>query len=203
MNRVIDNFLPRWHEVRSFADSASYKDVINPVDSVVYPGICTDVSTSVKHELVNRLSAVHGQSVALRTVFFRLSLKGNVAPHQAHTDSTMGQFSMMLYMNHDKDAQGGTSLIRHKATGITSDEGLSEFGQRIWLRDTNKYDAWTIYKTVQMRPNRAFIFDSRLMHRAEPVQGFGYNNKSGRLVLTAFYDLGEPDAYQIRDSKRL
>lgn len=198
MNRVIDNFLPNWSELRAYCDSASYDDIVNPVDGVTYPGICVDVPTEVKHELSKRLAVVHGNNVELRTVFFRLSPKGTVAPHQAHTDSTMGQYSMMLYMNHDRDAEGGTSLVRHKATGITSDENLSEFGQRIWLRDTNDYDKWSIYKLVGMRPNRAFVFDSRLMHRAEPVQGFGFSKKNARLVLTAFYDLGESDAYSIR-----
>lgn len=200
MNRVIDNFLPDWKGLRTYADTADYRDVVNPVDGVVYPGICVEVPTETKHEIAKRLGTVHGQSVALKTVFFRLSPKGTVAPHQAHTDSTMGQFSMMLYMNHDRDATGGTSLLRHRLTGIENDRRLTQQQAVLWELDTNVYSAWSITKMVAMRPNRAFIFDSHLFHRAEPVQGFGYNKKNARLVLTAFYDLGESDAYSIRDS---
>lgn len=192
MIRVIDNFLPNWRELRDVLDNVRYADVVNPVDSVVYPGITTEIPQQVVAEIHKRLSAIHSEAVDLRTTFARLSHKGVEAPHQAHTDSSMGQYSFMLYMNRQEHAQGGTSLVRHKATGMDTDLNLSEAGHKIWLRDTNKTDAWSITKMVAMQPNRAFIFPSYMMHRAEPVTGFGHTAKNGRLVLTVFYNiLGE------------
>ncbi len=180
---VIDNFLPHWSDLRAYADTATYADVVNPVDGVAYPGICRDIPEYVTEAIQQRLGKIN-----IKALFMRLSLAGVIAPHQAHTDSTMGQFSLMLYMNQAKDSTGGTSLVRHIDTGIESDVGLTETGRRIWLRDTNRPQKWSVTKLAWMQPNRAFIFPAHLMHRAEPVGGFGTNSKNGRLVLTAFFD---------------
>lgn len=186
---IVDNFLPSWKLLREYLDSAPFADVVNPVDSVRYPGICTVLPDTIKVEVPKRLAEIHGQPVKINALFMRLSLKGVDAPHQAHTDSTMGQRSLMLYMNRFEHCVGGTSLVRHLATGMESDIALTPYLQRVWLRDTNRPTAWSIVSMAHMEPNRAFLFDSRLMHRAEPVGGFGTNKKNGRLVLTAFYDL--------------
>jgi hypothetical protein len=180
---VIDNFTPNWNSLRAYADSATYADVVNPVDGVAYPGICRDLPAYVTDDIKARLGSIN-----IKALFMRLSLKGVKAPHQAHTDSTMGNYSLMLYMNREKDSTGGTSLVRHIETGIESDIGLTEARRRIWLRDTNRAEKWSVTKLAWMQPNRAFIFPAHMMHRAEPVGGFGNNSKNGRLVLTAFFD---------------
>lgn len=198
---IADNFLSHWDEVRSYADAARYADVINPVDGVLYPGICAEVPTGTKAEIQNGLAEIHGEYVDLRTVFFRLSLRGVQAPHQAHTDSTMGQWSCMVYMNRATHCEGGTSLVTHRWHGMESDVGLDEAGLKVWQRDTNKPEAWSIREMAWMQPNRAFIFASHLMHRAEPVSGFGTNPKNGRLVLTAFYNVGDKRESSIRNRR--
>lgn len=187
--KTIDNFIDHWKELRDYADGAQYTDVVNPVDGVVYPGICSDIPDYAEKQVRNKLADIFDGPVTIKTMFMRLSLKGTKAPHQAHTDSTMGSQSLMLYMNRQEHSQGGTSLVSHKATGLYTDQALTDHGQYIWDRDTNKYDAWSIYKMAWMQPNRGFIFPAHLMHRAEPAEGFGTNKKNGRLVLTAFFDI--------------
>lgn len=186
---TIDGFIPHWNELRDYADRAHYADTVNPTDGVVYPGICAEIPISAKQAILNALSAVYGRTVTPNLMFMRLSPKGVKAPHQAHTDSTMGQYSMMLYMNRLEHSKGGTSLIQHKATGMQDDSNLSPLGERVWLRDTNDYGAWSITKLAHMQPNRAFIFPAKMFHRAEPVEGFGNNPKNARLVLTVFFNL--------------
>jgi hypothetical protein len=117
----------------------------------------------------------------------RLSLADVPVPHQAHTDTVMGDFSMMLYMNRAEHCQGGTSLVRH-VTGMDTDP-IDEESQKVWLRDTNIPEMWTPYTRCEMRTNRAFIFRANLMHRAEPLGGFGTDATNGRLVMTAFFNL--------------
>ena len=117
----------------------------------------------------------------------RLSPQFTVAPHQAHTDTLMGNFSLMLYLNRLEDCEGGTSFVIHKEALIDSSP-INDKQLKVWQRDTNTPEAWQIKDVSQMIPNRACIFDANLMHRAEPIGGFGDNSQNARLVLTAFYD---------------
>lgn len=174
---IIDDFLSAdvFNMLRKHCDTLSYAGVTNPVDGVLYPGISVDIPQAVR--------LYFGQP---KFLFMRLSLAGVPVPHQAHTDTLMGELSMMFYLNRQEHCQGGTSLVRHKATGMVSDPQTPE-EEVIWKRDTNKPAAWEIYEMAEMQPNRVVVFPAKLMHRAEPLGGFGNNAKNGRLVMTAFY----------------
>jgi hypothetical protein len=181
---IIDDFLPDFDGWREWADTAKYDPIENPVDGVVYPGICTAIPSFGTQQ---RLSLVMGTNVKVRTLFMRLSLEGIAVPHQAHTDAVMGEFSLMLYLNRAEHCRGGTSLVRH-VSGMDSHPTTPE-QVALWEQDTNAPDRWSIYSMAEMKPNRAFIFRSDLFHRAEPIGGFGAGPTNGRLVLTAFFDL--------------
>lgn len=181
---IIDDFLDDFAGWRAWADSLTYESIINPVDQVAYPGIFKDMPT---WGIEQRLSAVMRTPISLMSLFMRLSLEGIQVPHQAHTDTVMGEFSLMLYMNRPEDCRGGTSLVRH-ITGMDTDP-KDEEGQKLWQLDTSKPEMWTPYTLCEMKPNRAFIFRANLMHRAEPLGGFGTNASNGRLVMTAFFNL--------------
>jgi hypothetical protein len=177
MFEVIDDFLPAdiFTMLRNHCDKIPYAGITNPVDGVVYPDISIDIPNVVKQ--------FFGQP---KTLFMRLSLAGVKAPHQAHTDTSMGQQSLMLYLTRAQHCKGGTSLVEHKETGMRSDP-RDEEELNIWRRDTNNPKAWKVYEQADMVPNRVALFPANLMHRAEPVGGFGTNAENGRLVLTAFY----------------
>lgn len=181
---VIDHFLPDLQGWREWADTATYEDVVNPLDGVSYPGICKDVPA---YGTRKRLESVMGSAVRINTIFTRLSLAGVPVPHQAHTDAVMGQFSLMVYLNRAEHCRGGTSLVRH-VNGMDRNP-LDEEQRMTWERDTNIPEMWKPYSMCNMQPNRAFIFQADLMHRAEPIGGFGDSPENGRLVLTAFFDL--------------
>jgi len=177
MFEIIDDFLPQdiFTMLRERCDKLSYAGVENPVDKVVYPNISTDIPETVLQFL--------GKP---KTVFLRLSLAGVKAPHQAHTDTLMGNQSLMLYLTRAKYCKGGTSLVEHKSTGMRSDP-RNQVEEAIWKRDTNNPLAWRVYELADMVPNRVAFFPANLMHRAEPIGGFGTDAANGRLVLTAFY----------------
>lgn len=184
---VVDDFLSRYAALRAYADEADYQPLENPVDHVSYPGICTQIPTEIRVEIGGRLSAVMGASVAVHFMFMRLSLAGVPVPHQAHTDISMGPYSLMLYLNREAHCRGGTSLVRH-VTGMDRNPVNAE-QEALWRRDTNSPEQWTPYLLAEMRANRAFVFDASLFHRAEPIGGFGKDATDGRLVLTAFFSL--------------
>lgn len=173
---IIDDFLPDFAGWRAWADDCVYTDEINPVDGVTYPGICRDVPTWGTQQ---RLQGVLGTAVTINTCFSRLSLHRSHVPHWAHNDASMGQYSLMIYLNRPEHCRGGTGLVRHIETDSVE----------IAIADSNSPEMWDIYSTCEMKTNRAFIFRSDLMHAALPVGGFGHSPADGRLVMTAFFDL--------------
>lgn len=184
---IIDSFLDDFESFRSYCDGLDYDGIKNPDDNVFYDGVSIDIPDSVKTEVVEKVTEAMGKDIQVKALFLRLSTKSINAPHQAHTDSLMGNYSLMLYMNRLEDCEGGTSLVIHKRTGLCRTP-INKKQLKVWQEDTNNKNAWQISQIAEMIPNRAFIFDASLMHRAEPVGGFGDNGKNGRLVLTMFYD---------------
>lgn len=184
---VLDEFIDDFPRERVSADLATYGDYTNPWDGVVYPGINAAVPEHLADEIVGKVEAVMGFRIVPRAIFTRLSLKGSQPPHQAHTDASMGQYSLMLYLNRAEHCSGGTSLLRNRETGEERNP-VDAYGEQVWKRDTNNPVAWEKTLTCGMKPNRAFIFSADLYHRAEPIGGFGTTPQDGRLVLTMFFD---------------
>lgn len=171
---VIDNFFADYERVRREAIALDYQGEINPVDGVLYPNINTTIPCRDEVEALT----------AGGFMFLRLSPLGVKAPHQVHTDITMGKKTLLIYLC---EGEGGTSIVSHKETGMTENP-VNDFELSVWQRDHDKYDAWHIIEQADIKPNRAVIIPSHLYHRAEPIEGFGVNVNDGRLVLTCFYD---------------
>lgn len=176
---VLDDFLPDYDAFRASVNDLEFGDLVNPVDNVVYPNICTNIS--VRNEVEQRIKNLFGNHVNMRFLFMRLSLAGVYAPHQAHSDDSMGTVSLMLYLSEG----GETTFLRHKETGYERNPGTEDF-VKLWERDTNDPEAWEIHDRCVMKHNRACFFDADMLHRAEPVGGFGDSVENGRLVMTAF-----------------
>lgn len=185
---IEDDFLPDFSRARHWADNAVFADKQSPVDGVVYPGICADIPQWLRDDIEAGITRMTGRRPEVHHLFSRLSTEGMKAPHQAHTDSSMGGYSLMVYLNRPEDCRGGTALVRHKATGMDSNPE-SYLEELVWKRDTNKPDAWEETQRCEMKSNRGCVFPAERMHRAEPVGGYGTDSKHGRLVMTAFFSL--------------
>jgi hypothetical protein len=159
----------------------------NDVDSIFYPGVSDKIPEEIKREIQAKLEDLLGISVKMNFVFMRLSVSGVDCPHEVHTDASMGNLSLMLYLNRINDCLGGTSFVRHVETGATSNP-VNEKQMKVWKNDCNNFYAWQMVDCVEMFPNRGVIFDASKFHRALPVGGFGKDAKDGRLVLTVFFD---------------
>lgn len=181
---VIDDFLDYPDAVREYARTAEFKDHLNPVEGVMYPLINHPLPPQLVGEVFFKLSQVLGVKVAGEFIYLRLSTEGTPVYHSVHTDSNIGQWTMVLYLNEEKDCRGGTSLRRHKATGLARTPTTKE-EEELWQREGNDQDAWETVMHCPMKKNRAFIYDSFLMHNAEPVGGFGKDATDGRLVCVA------------------
>lgn len=183
---IRDNFLDNYDWFRGYCDGLTYGKVTSENDGVEYEGICTDIPTFMGIDVLYKLQQLIGP-ISDYKLFLRLSLEGVKAPHEAHNDLVMGQYTMVLYLNREEHCQGGTSLVSHKELGMA--EGVQE-GEELetWQRDVNNYDAWEIDEMFHMKPNRAIILPSNRMHRAEG-NNYGTDTTNGRLVMICFFNV--------------
>ena len=141
---------------------------------------------SVSDNIKSRLDLYFGD-VEINFQFMRISQEGVFAPHEAHNDTSMSDYSMMIYLNRLEDCQGGTSFVSHIEEGMkfgpVDDEQFI-----IWKNDHKDQSKWFIDDIAEMKPNRAVIFESDRMHRSEPIGGFGKTTKDARLVLVTFFN---------------
>lgn len=181
---IVDEFLDKetFEKVQHFAVTADYERVKNPVDTINYPDVIVmqdDIGIG------ERLSRVMGSMVAIKLLVLRRSMRGTPCPEQAHSDISIADstFSAILYLNKEEHCQGGTSLLRHIKSG--SQNGHQEG----WQQDKNKAVAWERMLHARMEPNRLFISPSELIHRSEPIGGFGDTAEDARIVLVCLFDL--------------
>lgn len=165
---LTDDFLPRevFRHLRAYSVVAEYKPEVNPVDGVEYPLICKEIPEQVLQYFPEG-----------STVFLRASPQGVYCPHVHHNDASMGRQSGMLYLNEKEQCRGGTALVVHVDANATVEQMAA---------DANDRSKWVTTAMAPMYPNRYFLFDAGLMHRAEPEGGFGTTPEDRRVVLTCF-----------------
>jgi len=178
---IIDNFLPSYNLLKDFSKTCTFEDEVNPVDGVVYPHICKELPTEVKKDLLEQLGILFGRNIINPVMFLRMSPEGVPCPHRFHTDSSMGKFSFMLYLDNKQEA--GTGFYRH----IPTDQVRPEHSLEKVIEDCNDNEKWQLESKADMVENRAVIFDSELFHAALPFGGYGKTQDDARIVLTCFF----------------
>lgn len=179
----IDNFLSSYKELKEYAKTADFRDIVNPVDGVVYPHICDAIPDSIRAELLERIEFLTKKKPHNITMFMRRSPEGVHCPHIVHNDLSMGSHSLMLYMNDCED--GGTAIVRHLETGMMY-QPYSDFSLNDAVEDQNRPEKWHCFHRFYMKENSAAIFDAGLFHCAMPIGGFG-DGAEARTVLTVFF----------------
>jgi hypothetical protein len=185
MFRCIDSAIPCFDELRDYSALAKFDRTINEIDGADYPAICQDIPEHIKSTVVSSIEKEVGFKIEPQIMFLRANEEGASEPYQAHNDLNMGDHTFILYLTSD----GGTSFVKHKETGV--DRNVDDFGDT-WLKDCNDYGAWEVVGFCQMKPNRALFFDAEMMHRGEPVDGYG-SGKDARMILVCFYNRASND----------
>lgn len=179
----IDNFLGSYNELKEYAKTADFRDIVNPVDGVVYPHICDAIPDNIKSELLERIEFLVKKKPENVTMFMRRSPKGVRVPHIVHNDSSMGAYSFMLYLNTNE--LGGTAIVRHRESGMMYQPESEEF-VNLAVSEQNSPGKWAPYRQFYMKENAAALFDAALFHCAMPIGGFG-EGAEARTVLTVFF----------------
>jgi hypothetical protein len=175
---IYDNFLESYGYFRDFCDTAVFKDEVNPYDGFTYPDVCLrapfEVIQQAMYRAVGHCNLIHGA--------LRLSRHGKDQPYKVHSDELFGaSFTLLVYLNRPEHCKGGTAFVRHSSGAVRGTDN------DLWRADESNPSA---FETVFMSPmvsNRAIIFDSGLLHRAEPSEGFGTDNHDGRMVFVGAF----------------
>lgn len=188
---IVDDFLADYPAMRALADEAQYETLENPFDCHTYPGIYLLNGMPIYDEMQQKLSQIMGTPVELLTFFMRQSMDKAYCPEQAHTDTAMEQqFSFVLYLNRPEHCQGGTSFLRHKESGWEQACRNDEvWDNAAYVHDGKKPDCFETVLLCPMRSNRLIIYPSYLIHRSEPIDGFGSTPEDARLVAVGFFNL--------------
>lgn len=178
---TVDNFFDDFDSIREKVLTRDFSDGFNTADGVTYPHLSTDIPKCLNDQIVESIGSPVEQ-------FLRMSPSGVIAPHPIHSDTLQSEVTLLVYFNAPPDGvSAGTAIVKHKETGLIetprNQEELS-----IWQASYQRPDDWEIVHLFEMVPNRAVMFDSRLMHMAMPVDGFGETPADARLIYGAFFD---------------
>lgn len=177
---TIDNFFDDFDSIREEILTKDFSDGFNTADGVTYPHMCTDVPVALLDQIVESIGEPD-------TVFLRMSPEGVIAPHPIHSDTLQANVTMLVFINDPPPGvQAGTAIVQHKESRLI-ETPRTQYELGVWQSAYRDPDQWEIVHFFEMRANRAILFDSRLMHMAMPVDGFGQEPHDARLVFGAFF----------------
>ena len=186
MNPIIDIRDGVFRDIDAARDSVlaqQFGDITNPLDGVVYPGICP-VPDPVAHEMMGAIEFLMGRDIVLRTAFCRATYGSMVATNKIHSDLIMGTYAAHVYLSPEWPDGAGTSFFANKALGMRHRPGVPPESVR-----PNHPEDWEKYCSVQAKLNRLLIHRGDAWHLAEPVGGWGSSPADGRLVITMFFEV--------------
>lgn len=188
---VVDDFCDEIEQVITSAHAAGFSTWLpkkGKVGSSVYEGM----GFWGHHALMLRsLIGATGRVIVPNSMFFRAT---NESTEQAyiHSDRSTGAYTCVAYLSQHDD-EYGTAFYRHIPTGLVEmpsfeemeDQGIAEeLQQDMVSRDESK---WEMIDFVEGKYNRAVIFTAPLFHSRIPLNGFGKDEQSARLVWVSHY----------------
>ena len=175
---VLDDFHPYPDEVREHALKQEYEDWLGP-DGQVYKRICRTEVPLLRHMLEGLLGPIDMLGMG-----YRLNFNDEEPNCAIHSDVGWGTHALVHYIS---KGPSGTAFWKHNKTGMhrldPGDDWLLEQVNKDW--DNEK--AWNVRKFVEMRYNRALIYESALFHSRYPFKAFGTSPEDGRLIVVAFF----------------
>lgn len=184
---IRDDFFPDPDKAWGQVVSGQFKDIVSPVDGIIYPAINTDLPKEIVEYFTGGVSGIMGARAIPNHIFARATTKNTPsAPNKIHSDKIMGDFSAHVYISKKWPEGSGTSFWSHKTEGSRHEEKTNV---DIINADMNRIEPWTKILTCHAKFNRLLIHDAKSWHCAEPVGGFGETEEDGRVVLTMFFNL--------------
>lgn len=176
--QVIDNFLPDIDRVRQHALLSEFIDWPGP-DGQLYKRVCLCPVPMLQAAIEKAVGPVE-----ILGMGYRLNYDEEVPNQSIHSDLGWGSHALVLYLS---EGPGGTAFWRHKETNTNAIRDgqvglLKKLGN-----DWEDEDKWELRNVVDMKMNRALIYESALYHSRYPFKAFGNSPETGRLIAVAFF----------------
>lgn len=175
---VVDDFTPLARALRHDALASEFIDWEAP-DGEVYRRVCIKELPGIQRRIERLMGPVQMLGMG-----YRLNFDGEPPNAAIHSDLGWGTHAMVLYLC---DGPGGTAFWRHKGTGL---ETLLPGQVDEWhsVRDDwNDASAWDQLEMVELKFNRAVIYEGSRFHSRWPFEAFGNDARTGRLIAVAFF----------------
>lgn len=184
--RVIDNFCSELDAVIASAKAGGF-GTWDPGQGDVGEHIYDGMGFAGNHAPLHAALCAHTGVAIPNQSFFRCTNKEARQRAYIHSDRDSGHHTAVVYLS-DHDDRYGTAFYRHRKTGWIEMPSVADL-QRVGRYDqmcadmVNRSDeVWEEMDFVCGRKNRAVIFDAPLFHSRIPIDGFGHDADSGRLV---------------------
>jgi|SRR5688572_2091545 len=175
---VIDNFHPFPDLLRQHALKQEFEDWQGP-DGEVYKRICRIQVPGILAMLTDLFGPVDMLGMG-----YRLNYNEEEPNAAIHSDLGWGTHALVLYLC---EGSGGTAFWSHRVTEAhridPGDQVLFEHVAPDW----NDESKWEIRQMVNLKYNRALIYESALFHSRYPFKAFGDSPENGRLIVVAFF----------------
>lgn len=192
---IVDSFLDDSDAYRALALALPYYEIRAP-DSGVYKNI--SVRPTGEHK--DKIEAALGKKISQDYSFCRFALYGTPLNHLYHADSGLSPYAAVLYLNpEDTIPKGsGTAFYEHKSlkmTKVPTAEEVRAKGKspkRVWntLEESwNDPDKWREVERAEMKYNRAIFFETTRFHSRLPIDAFGTDMATARLIFVSFFNV--------------
>ena len=176
----LEDFHPFATELRQLALQSKFIDWLGP-DGHLYRRVCIMEIPGIRAMLEGCFGPIEMLGMA-----FRLNYNDEEPNCAIHSDLGWGTHALVLYLS---EGPGGTAFWKHKKTGTDR----IDVGD-VWLfeqvnKDWNDENCWELEHLVPMKFNRAIIYESALFHSRYPFKAFGDSPSTGRLIVTAFFNI--------------
>ena len=184
--RVVDNFYDNPDQVREYALIQDYDSYGN------YPGVRTGPlperdSTALKHKLEAILNTRITFWPDMSNTAFQYTVESDTT--WIHRDDT--DYAALIYLSPNPPPLSGTSLYRHRATGVCMyerDKPETDFNNCDFLSKETEHEHWDTVLEIPNVYNRLILYKG-LHYHSSTTAGFGTNLENGRLFQTFFFNV--------------
>lgn len=182
---VIDDFLPDIEKERQRALACEYGEVRQG------GGTFCGISPLDEEKLPDKLVKLVGENRASSS-FYRAYLRTDPMETFIHSDSSLAEFTAVLFLSKPEQAQSGIAFWRHKSFDWMASPTPDEMKAR-GVRDTPEFwrslkeqghdpFAWELIDYVPTKLNRMVLFWSSRFHSRHPQKVVGETKEDARLV---------------------
>jgi len=185
---VLDNFYPDADSIRTHALGLRYGKEAD----AKYPGVYAETFQNILEPLtpLARRAGVPNAKWDVRQGDFRVATEADTTNRLTTVHSDLVRWSAVIYLSPERKG-AGTFFYRHKATGLKM---MPPPNYPKWhelynslAADTNDLTKWEVVDEVEMKYNRALLFNGWLFHSSTPDL-FGDSLETGRLTQHFFFD---------------